>query len=102
MSDGPVLFNQQINKRPLVTNDVLIVTTPETLKSDTLVLKSIRSPKLGIGGSRGGHRRRMPPQQDQFLSFLHTFLLKSVRIRGWHPSPMGRHPPNGKSWIRHC
>ena len=26
-----------------------------------------------------------PPQQDQFLSFLHTFLLKSVRIEGWRP-----------------
>ena len=33
-----------------------------------------------------------PPQQDQFLSFLHTFLPKSVRIGGWRP-PTGRRPP---------
>ena len=48
----------------------------------------------GIGGSRGGHHGMHPPQQDQFLSFLHTFLLKSVCVGGWHP-PMGRHPPMG-------
>ena len=47
------------------------------------------------GGAAGA-----PPQQDQFLSFLHMFSPKSVRITGWHP-PTGRRPPNGKSWIRH-
>ena len=34
----------------------------------------------------GGAPRR-PPQQDQFLSFSHMFLLKSVRIGGWPPPP---------------
>ena len=29
-----------------------------------------------------------PPQQDPFLLFLHTFLPKSVRVRGQRP-PMG-------------
>ena len=57
-----------------------------------------------IGGSRG-RCQHPPPQQDQFLSFSHTFLPKSIRVRGWHP-PTGRRPPpppppNGKSWIRH-
>ena len=33
-----------------------------------------------------------PPQQDPFLLFLHTFLPKSVRVRGRRP-PMGRRPP---------
>ena len=33
-----------------------------------------------------------PPQQDQFLSFSHMFLPKSVGIRGWHP-PNGLAPP---------
>ena len=44
-----------------------------------------------------------PSQQDQFLSFLHTFLPKSVRVGGWRP-PTGQRPLplNGKSWIRHC
>ena len=37
----------------------------------------------------GGHCRRMcTPQQDQFLSFSHTFSPKSVHIGGWCP-------PNG-------
>ena len=44
---------------------------------------------------QGGAAGTRPPQQDQFLSFLHTFLPKSVRVGGWRP-------PNGKSWIRHC
>ena len=37
-----------------------------------------------------------PPQQDQFLSFLHMFLPKSVRIGGWRPPPerVGA-PPTG-------
>ena len=35
-----------------------------------------------------------PPQQDQFLLFLHMFLPKSVPIRGWCPL-MGWHPPMG-------
>ena len=34
-----------------------------------------------------------PPQQDQFLSFLHIFSPKSVRISGWCPPPTGRRPP---------
>ena len=33
----------------------------------------------------GAAPRRPPPQQDQFLSFSHTFSLKSVRIGGWRP-----------------
>ena len=40
----------------------------------------------------GGRRRRAPPQQDQFLSFSHMFLLKSVCVRGWCP-PNGSAPP---------
>ena len=40
----------------------------------------------------GGAPQRVPPQQDQFLSFSHTFLLKSVRVRGWRP-PNGSAPP---------
>ena len=48
-----------------------------------------------IGGSRGGTAStHPPPQQDQFLSFSHTFLPKSVRFRGWRP-PTGRRPPTG-------
>ena len=35
----------------------------------------------------GGAPRRPPPQQDQFLSFSHTFSLKSVRVGGWRPPP---------------
>ena len=55
------------------------------------------NPLVDPGGAAGAR----PPQQDQFLSFLHMFSLKSVRVGGWHP-PMGQHPPNGKSWICHC
>ena len=40
----------------------------------------------------GAPRRGPPPQQDQFLSFSHTFSPKSVRVRGWHP-PNGSAPP---------
>ena len=43
-----------------------------------------------------------PPQQDQILSFLHVFLLKSSRVGGWRPLQWGLAPPNGKSWIRPC
>ena len=28
-----------------------------------------------------------PPQQDPFLSFSHSFSLKSVHVRGWRPPP---------------
>ena len=38
-----------------------------------------------IGGSRGALWHMPPPQQDQFLSFSHTFSLKSVHVRGWRP-----------------
>ena len=44
----------------------------------------------------GGRRRHAPREQDQFLSFSHTFSPKSVCVRGWHP-PNGSAPPNGKS-----
>ena len=37
----------------------------------------------------GGRRRRAPPQQDPFLSFLHTFPPKSVHVGGEHPPPTG-------------
>ena len=42
-------------------------------------------------------------QQDQFLSFLHTFSPKKCMRRSWRPPPqrVGA-PPHGKSWIRHC
>ena len=39
---------------------------------------------VNIGRSRG-RCQHVPPQQDPFLSFLHTFLPKSVRVEGWHP-----------------
>ena len=50
-----------------------------------------------LGGAAGAPP---PPQQDQFLLFSHMFLPKSVHVGGWRP-PMGRRPPNGKSWIHH-
>ena len=59
---------------------------------------------LYIGGSRGAPPAPPPPpppQQDQFLSFLHTFLPKSVCVGGWCPHQRVGAPPNGKSWIRH-
>ena len=41
-----------------------------------------------------GGRRRRPPQQNPFLSFLHMFLLKSVRVGGRRPPPpMGQRLP---------
>ena len=33
------------------------------------------------------------PQQDQILSFLQMFSLKSARIRGWRPLQRGLAPP---------
>ena len=42
----------------------------------------------------GGHPQCVPPQQDPILLFWHMFLPKNIRVRG-------RHPPTGKSWIRH-
>ena len=67
------------------------IETKDYLKSETYSLADPGAP------------RRAPPQQDQFLSFSHTFSPKSVRIRGWHPPPPNGSapPPNGKSWIRH-
>ena len=50
-----------------------------------LIIKALADP--------GGCRWRAPPQQDQFLSFSHTFLPKSVCVRGWCPPPMGQCPP---------
>ena len=41
------------------------------------------------GGCAAAHA---PPQQDQFLSFSHTFSLKSVSVGGWRP-PNGSAPP---------
>ena len=48
---------------------------------------SISSPLADPGRDR---RRRPLPQQDPFLLFSHTFLLKNVRIGG-------RLPPNGSA-----
>ena len=49
--------------------------------------------QVSIGGSGGAPPAHAPsPQQDQFLSFLHMFLPKSVRVRGWRP-PTGQRPP---------
>ena len=77
-------------------------------ESNTAILDDFTSCKEIIGPRRngiyltyypladpGGRRRHAPPQQDQFLSFLHTFSPKSVCVK------VGA-PPNGKSWIRHC
>ena len=50
---------------------------------------------------QGEHYWCVPPQQDQFLSFLHMFSPKSVCIGGWHPPNRLAPPPNGKSWICH-
>ena len=52
-----------------------------------------------IGGSRGVPAHA--PLHDPILSFSHTFLPKSARIRGSHP-PNGSTPPYGKSWICQC
>ena len=41
----------------------------------------------------GGAAGARPPQQVQFLSFLHTFPLKSVRVGGWRPPPPNRSAP---------
>ena len=43
-----------------------------------------------------GAPRRAPPQQDQFLSFSHTFLPKSVCVGVWRPPPQRvGGPPTG-------
>ena len=42
----------------------------------------------------GGVPPACAPQQDPILSFSHTFLLKSIRIRGSCP-PNGSAPPMG-------
>ena len=54
--------------------------------------KELPASRLLIIGRSRGHCQHPPPQQDQFLSFSHMFLPKSVCIGGWHP-PMGQHPP---------
>ena len=41
------------------------------------------------------------PQQDPILSFSHVFSRKAYVSEVGAP-PTGWHPPNGKSWIRHC
>ena len=61
------------------------------VKGIVLLCQVYRS--VDIGGSRGGAPpAHAPPQQNQFLSFSHTFLPKSVPIGGWHP-PNGSAPP---------
>ena len=58
-------------------------------------ITSLKSPPLAISGGSRGHHQHAPPQWDPILSFSHTFLPKSTRVRGWHPpngsvlSPMG-------------
>ena len=37
--------------------------------------------------------RTPPPQQDQILSFLHMFSLKSTCVGGWRPLQLGLAPP---------
>ena len=44
---------------------------------------------------QGGRHGTCSPQQDQFLSFSHTFLLKSVCVGGWHPPQWVGAPPMG-------
>ena len=41
----------------------------------------------------GGAASAPPPKQDQFFSFLHTFLPKSVCVRGQHPPQWVSTPP---------
>ena len=53
-----------------------------------------------IGGSRG-HCRHAPPQWDPILSILHTIPPKAPMSELGTSPPMGWHPANGKSWIRH-
>ena len=50
---------------------------------------------------QGGTAGACPPK-GSILSFSHMFSLKSTHIGGWHPTQMAQHPPNRKSWIRHC
>ena len=52
-------------------------------------LKTISQNHWQIQGAPPAHA---PPQQDQFLSFSHTFLPKSVCVGGWCP-PNGSAPP---------
>ena len=50
-------------------------------------LHSPKSPHLHIlHNPHHGHCQRMPSQQDPILSFSHTYLPKSARVRGLHAS----------------
>ena len=72
------LSHEDINK----ANFVLNLWGNKVLRGCGLLQKKFVC--IFIGGSRG-RRWRAPPQQDQFLSFSHTFSPKSVRIGGWRP-----------------
>ena len=72
---------------------IIMKCDPPTLAMPMMATGATVPGLYSIGRSRGCHWHT-PSQQDQFLLFLHTFLPKSVRIRGWHP-PMGWCPPMG-------
>ena len=54
----------------------------EHYSNDTMTICLCPGALADPGGRRGAHP---PPQQDQFLSFSHTFSPKSVRVGGWCP-----------------
>ena len=53
------------------------------------ILKSscikVYQPMISLADPGGALLVHAPPQQDQFHSFSHMFLPKSVCIGGWHP-----------------
>ena len=53
-----------------------------------------------IGGSRGVLPAPRPPTGSISFVFAYIFAEKVYASEVGAP-PMGRHPPNGKSWIRH-
>ena len=67
-----------------------LLTTFEEKKNTARIFTKIEH--IPLADPSGGRRRCAPPQQDQFLSFSHMFLLKSVCIGGWCP-PNGSAPP---------
>ena len=50
---------------------------------------------------QGGRRGARPPNRINFFCFHIRFCRKVYASEVGTP-PMGRRPPNGKSWIRHC
>ena len=69
------------NEQFIKANDMFLAMTKVNKEQG---LGEIESYPLADPGG-GGAAARAPPQQDQFLSFSHTFSPKSVRVGGWRP-----------------